>query len=169
MLVTHAMSARTLSVSAVIQSLSAPQALRIDVVGPDPPPVLLPRSSNRLGPLLRRPAPPRSPSRSGSRILEPRGTLLRVIGTQVRTLRRRSPAARHAPSEDTRASSLSGWMVAAGWTCSIRVDLGSMLNASTASFNRADSLAILPFIACRGLCPWEANCRRALRGSIARG
>jgi hypothetical protein len=40
--VTYAMSARTRSVSAVIQLVNAPQAFRIDVVGPDPPPVLLP-------------------------------------------------------------------------------------------------------------------------------
>jgi hypothetical protein len=76
------------------------------------------RVLRRLGPVLRRTAPPRSPSRPGSRILGPQRASLRVIGTLVRTLRRRSPAARRAPSDDTRASlPLRGWMVAAGWTC----------------------------------------------------
>ena len=54
------------SVSAVIRSVSAPPALRIDVVGPDPPPVLLLRPAAGLGPVLRRPAPPRTPSRPSS-------------------------------------------------------------------------------------------------------
>ena len=49
------MSARTRSVSAVIRLVNAPPALRIDVVGPDPPPVLLLRPSAGLGPVLRRP------------------------------------------------------------------------------------------------------------------
>ena len=35
------MSSSTQSVSAVIRSVSAPPVLRIDFVGPDPPPVLL--------------------------------------------------------------------------------------------------------------------------------
>jgi hypothetical protein len=52
-----AMSARTRSVSAVIRSVGAPQAFRIDVVGTDPPPVLLLRPSagwarSSAGPLL---------------------------------------------------------------------------------------------------------------------
>ncbi len=39
------MSARTRSVSAVIRLVNAPPASRIDIVGPDPPPVLLLRPS----------------------------------------------------------------------------------------------------------------------------
>ncbi len=51
------MSARTPSVSAVIRLVNAPPTLRIDVVGPDPPPVLLLRPSagwarSSAGPLL---------------------------------------------------------------------------------------------------------------------
>jgi hypothetical protein len=53
------------TVSAVIRLVNAPPAFQIDVVGQDPPPVLLLRSS--AGPtVLRRPAPPRSPSRPSS-------------------------------------------------------------------------------------------------------
>ncbi len=52
--------------SAVIRLVNAPPAFRIDVVGPDPPPVLLLRPSAGLGPVLRRPAPPRSSSRPSS-------------------------------------------------------------------------------------------------------
>jgi hypothetical protein len=51
------MSSRTPSVSAVIRLVNAPPAFRIDVVGPDPPPVLLLRPSagwarSSAGPLL---------------------------------------------------------------------------------------------------------------------
>ncbi len=115
--VTHVMSARKQSVSAVILSVCAPPALRIDVVGSDPHPVLLSLSSSRSGPVLRRPAPHQSPSHPGNRVLGPRRASLQVIGTRVRTLRRQSAAARRAQSENTLASLLRGWMVAGGWTC----------------------------------------------------
>ena len=56
------MSAHTPSVSAVIRLVNAPPALRIDVVDPDPPPVLLLRPSagwarSSAGPLLLDPRP----------------------------------------------------------------------------------------------------------------
>jgi hypothetical protein len=106
------MSARTRSVSAIIRLVSAPPALRIDV-GPDPHLVLLLRSSSGSGPvlLLLDPLVIREAASCGT------ARLTRVIGTRVRALRGRTPAARRAPSEDTRASLLRGWMVAAGWTC----------------------------------------------------
>jgi hypothetical protein len=66
------------------------------------------------------------------------------------TLHCRAPAARCALSENTQASLLCGWIVTAGRMCWIRVGLGSMLDALVASINRADILAILPFIARRG-------------------
>jgi hypothetical protein len=64
------MSARTRSVSA-IRSVSAPPLLRIDVVGPDPRPVLLLRSSagwarSSAGPLLLDPRVVRDAASSGS-------------------------------------------------------------------------------------------------------
>ena len=54
--------------SAVIRLVNAPPAFRIDVVGPDPPPVLpAPAPAlRRLGPVLRQPTPPGSPSRPSS-------------------------------------------------------------------------------------------------------
>ncbi len=143
------MSASTLCVSAVICLVKAPPALRIEVVGPEQRPVLLLRSSSRLGPLLCRPAPPRSPSRPGSRILGPRPITLRVVGTRTRTHRGRATAARCAASENTLAGLLRDWMDAARWMCWIRVGLGSMRIARLASINRADRLAILPYVACR--------------------
>ena len=55
------MSARTRSVFAVIRSVSAPPALGIGAVGPDPPPVL-----------LLRPATGRAQSYAGPLLLDPR-------------------------------------------------------------------------------------------------
>ncbi len=46
--------------------VNAPPAFRIDVVGPDPPPGPSAPALPRLSPILRRPAPPRSPSRPRS-------------------------------------------------------------------------------------------------------
>ena len=88
------MSARTPRVSAVIRLVNAPPALRIDVVGPDPPPVLLLRPAAGLGPVLRRPAPPRTPSRpSSSHPLLPRWPYSESLGPECATtwpaLRRR--------------------------------------------------------------------------------
>ncbi len=57
------MSSRTWNVSTVIRSVSAPAVLQIDVVGPDPRPVLLLRSS--AGPLLLDPQVVREAASSG--------------------------------------------------------------------------------------------------------
>ncbi len=143
------MSARTRSVSAVIQSVSAQPVLWIDVL------LLLSSSSwarSFAGPLL----------------LDLRVVRVRDIASSGRgsphfesqglesAPRRQLPAARCAPSGDTWASLLRGWMInATGWTCKIRVGLGFMRNARMAIINRVDSLAILPFIACRGKTPLQ--------------
>ena len=80
------MSACTPSVSAVIRLVNAPPAFRIDVVGPDPPPVLLLRPSAgwaraSAGPVLLDlrvvPGPAASIHRSTV-------ASLRVTGTRVR-------------------------------------------------------------------------------------
>jgi hypothetical protein len=117
-------------------------------------PACLSRFSSRSSSVLRQPAPPRSPSRPGGRILGPRRASLRVIETRVRSLRGSRPAACYAPSDKSPACSLRGRMVTAGWTCYIRAGLVSIRSALLASINsRTDSLAILPFIACCGLTP----------------
>jgi hypothetical protein len=68
------------------------------VIGPGSTPGPAAPVLRRLGPLLRRPAPPRSPSLPGRRILGPWFALLRVTGTRVRVPRCRLPAARCSPS-----------------------------------------------------------------------
>ncbi len=78
----QSMSARTRSVSVVIRSVSAPPPLRIDIVGPDPPPCPPAPVLSRLGPVLRvrRPAPHGSPSRPGRSILAPQRRHSELLG-----------------------------------------------------------------------------------------
>ena len=80
----HTMSSCTPSVSAVIRLVNAPPAFRIDVVGPDPPPVLLLRPSagwarSSAGPLLLDLRVVRAASIHRSTVAS-----LRVTGTRVR-------------------------------------------------------------------------------------
>jgi hypothetical protein len=141
------MSTRTPSVSAVIRLVNAPPALRIDVVGPDPPPVLL------------LPALHRAQSSAGPVLLELRVVLsapihcstvasLRVTGTRVRHDMAGVAPARSTPQSHSRSIVLRRWMLAVGWTCEIRVCIRVMRHGRLGTIDGADRLATLTLDAC---------------------
>ena len=135
-------------VSAVIRSVSAPPALRIDVVGPDPlrsscsgPPPAWARSS--AGPLLLELRVVRAASIHRSTVAS-----LRVTRTRVRHDMAGGAPARGTPQYHSRSSVPRRWMLAVGRTCEIRVRIRVMRLGRLGTINGADRLAILPLDAC---------------------